>query len=334
MAFAATAGLTWRFCDPASGLHILDYPNERSLHVHPIPRSGGVAVLGGLALGAVLAGLAYPQGEKLGMVLAIGIPVVVVSFMDDRWGVHPGARILIHVLVAFMLIGSGYSPDSIELPGLSWQVSLLTESLLVLWIVWMINLFNFMDGMDGFAAGMAVIGFTTFAILGEQAGDPVFATACLLVVAAAGGFLLFNFPPARIFLGDSGSSALGFLAAAFALWASQEDLFPLWISILVFSPFIVDATVTLIRRLLRGEKVWQAHKTHYYQRLVRLGWGHRRTVLVEYLLMLSCNLSALLAVHLPTATQIGLLITWLLVYALLMIRVGRLEQRFPGKMPS
>lgn len=328
IAFAVVVGLTWRFCDPASWLHILDHPNERSLHTRPIPRSGGVAILGGLVLGAVWAGLSYPQGEKLGMVLAIGAPLVVISFVDDRRGVHSGVRMLVHTVVAFMLIGFGYIPDIIELPGLSWQVSFLTKSLLVVWVIWMINLFNFMDGMDGFAAGMAVIGFTTFAILGQRAGDPLFAIASLLVVAAATGFLLFNFPPARIFLGDTGSSTLGFLAAAFGLWASRDDLFPLWISILIFSPFIVDATVTLIRRLVQGEKIWQAHKTHYYQRLVRLGWGHRRTVLAEYLLMLSCSLSALLAVQLSTGAQLGLIGIWLLAYVLLMITVGRLEWRF------
>jgi UDP-N-acetylmuramyl pentapeptide phosphotransferase/UDP-N-acetylglucosamine-1-phosphate transferase len=189
----------------------------------------------------------------------------------------------------------------------------------------MINLYNFMDGMDGFAGGMAVIGFSTLAWLGRA--DAGFAAVCLTVAAASAGFLIHNFPPAKIFLGDTGSTTLGFLAAACSLWGSKADLFPFWVALLVFSPFIVDATVTLLRRLLRGEKVWEAHRKHYYQRLVLLGWGHRRTVLVEYALMLACAGSAELAIHLSPAGQATLAAGWLLIYGLLMWGVGRLERR-------
>jgi len=187
-----------------------------------------------------------------------------------------------------------------------------------------------MDGMDGFAGGMAVIGFTSFAILGWQAGNALFTQISLLIAGAAAGFLWFNLPPARIFLGDTGSSVLGLLAAALSLWGNRDGLFPLWAAGLIFSPFIVDATVTLLRRTLRGEKIWLPHKTHYYQRLVQLGWGHRKTVLLEYCLMLACSLSALLAEYLSTGWQVGLLVTWILIYSALMVRVKRLEQQTTG----
>jgi UDP-N-acetylmuramyl pentapeptide phosphotransferase/UDP-N-acetylglucosamine-1-phosphate transferase len=182
-----------------------------------------------------------------------------------------------------------------------------------------------MDGMDGFAGGMAVIGFSTLAWLGRA--DPGFATLCLIVAAASAGFLFHNFPPAKIFLGDTGSTTLGFLAAACSLWGSRVGLFPFWVALLVFSPFIVDATVTLLRRLLRGERIWEAHRTHYYQRLVLLGWGHRRTVLVEYALMLACAGSALLAVRLPPTGQAMMALGWVFIYSLLMRGVGWLERR-------
>ena len=145
------------------------------------------------------------------------------------------------------------------------------------------------------------------------------------LAAASAGFLTCNFPPARIFLGDTGSTALGFLAAACGLWGSRTGLFPFWVALLVFSPFIVDATVTLLRRLLRGEKVWEAHRSHYYQRLVLLGWGHRRTVLVEYALMLVCAGSAALAVRLPPAGQLGLAGGWIGVYGLLLVGVSQFQ---------
>ena len=223
-------------------------------------------------------------------------------------------------------VGGSFAPDRLELPGFAvslpgWARILLT----LLFTIWMINLYNFMDGMDGFAGGMAVIGFSTLAWLGRA--DAGFAAVCLTVAAASAGFLIHNFPPAKIFLGDTGSIALGFLAAACSLWGSKAGLFPFWVALLVFSPFIVDATVTLLRRLLRGEKVWEAHRNHYYQRLVLLGWGHHYTVLAEYALMLACAGSAGLAIHLPPAGQAMLAGGWLLVYGLLMWGVGRLERR-------
>ena len=165
----------------------------------------------------------------------------------------------------------------------------------------------------------------TMAWLGQA--DTGFAAFCLLVAAASVGFLVWNFPPARIFLGDTGSTTLGFLVAACSLWGSATGLFPFWVALLVFSPFSVDATVTLLRRLWKGERIWEAHRSHYYQRLVLLGWGHRRTVLVEYGLMLSCAAAALLAVHLPGIGQAALALGWLLIYGGLMWGVGRLERQ-------
>ena len=120
---------------------------------------------------------------------------------------------------------------------------------------------------------------------------------CLSVSASAAAFLIFNFHPAKIFLGDSGSIPLGFLAGCLALLGAQRGNWPLWFPLMVFSPFIVDATVTLLRRLLRGDKVWQAHREHFYQRLVLSGFGHRNTALAEYALMIICGAFGLLAVQ-------------------------------------
>jgi UDP-N-acetylmuramyl pentapeptide phosphotransferase/UDP-N-acetylglucosamine-1-phosphate transferase len=327
-AFLATVWLTRRFCDPASRFHILDHPTERSLHHQPVPRTGGVAVVSGVLAGWLVLTLAPLGGTPLHGIVLSALPVALVSFLDDRHGVHPGVRFLVHLGVAGLLLGAGLLPATIGLPGLVWTPPpTLAAGLAILFVVWMINLYNFMDGMDGFAGGMTVIGFATFAFCGLQAGHAPFASASLLVAAASAGFLVFNFPPARIFLGDCGSSTLGFLAAAFSLWGSLEHIFPWWTAVLIFSPFTVDATVTLCRRLLRGEKIWLPHKTHYYQRLVQLGWGHRRTLLAEYRLMLACSLSAILAGAWPPPLQIGLALLWLAAYILLMVGVERLDRR-------
>jgi UDP-N-acetylmuramyl pentapeptide phosphotransferase/UDP-N-acetylglucosamine-1-phosphate transferase len=265
---------------------------------------------------------------ELGWLAAAALLVALVSLVDDWLSIHFGVRIVVHFTAAGLLVWDGFWLQSITLPGETWALSgLLVIGLSLPFIVWMVNLYNFMDGMDGFAGGMTVIGFGTFGMLGWLAGAELFSALSLLVAAAAAGFLLFNFPPARIFMGDVGSSFLGFLAAAFMLWADRDGVFPLWIGVLVFSPFIVDASVTLITRILKRERFWEAHKTHYYQRLVQLGWGHRRTALWEYLLMVLCALSAIFAQRLSPPGQWFIIVMWLITYLLIMLAVHYLETR-------
>ncbi|HYY61762.1 MAG TPA: glycosyl transferase, partial [Burkholderiales bacterium] len=142
---------------------------------------------------------------------------------------------------------------------------------------------------------MALIGFGAYAIAAGAAGDMPLAAASVALAAAAAAFLLLNFPPARIFLGDVGSVPLGFLAAALGLAGWRDDVWPLWFPLLVFAPFIGDATLTLLRRAIRRERVWRAHREHYYQRLVLMGAGHRGTALLGYGLMAICAGAALYA---------------------------------------
>jgi len=327
-AFVISVALTRRFCDPASRLHVLDHPNERSLHSRPTPRTGGVAIFVALSVAVGLWGLGSSLTSSLyGLVAGAGI-VAALSFLDDRYGLPVSVRLPGHLVAAALLVTGGLFLPDFSLPGLAWYwPEWLGILFSLLFLVWMINLYNFMDGMDGFAAGMAVIGFGTFAVLGYMATNQLFLALNLIVVSATAGFLWFNYPPARIFMGDTGSSLLGLLAGGLSIWGAREGVFPFWVALLVFSPFIVDATVTLLRRLSRGERVWQAHKSHYYQRLVQSGWGHSKTVLYEYVLMLACGLSALLAEYLNPQGQAALILLWCLVYPMLMIGVHRMEQR-------
>jgi UDP-N-acetylmuramyl pentapeptide phosphotransferase/UDP-N-acetylglucosamine-1-phosphate transferase len=329
-AFVIAVVLTRRFCDPTSRFHILDQPNPRSLHTQPTPRSGGLAILAAVFLcgTAAIYFAGQPQEPFYSWMAGSCFLVAGISYADDRFTVPSGVRFVIHALAASALVFGGVVINPLQLPGLElampyWAGVIVT----LLFVVWMLNLYNFMDGMDGFAGGMAVFGFGTFAVLGLLAGGTLFAVLNLIIAAAALGFLVFNFPPARIFMGDVGSSTLGFLAASMSLWAAHERLFPFWAAVLVFSPFVADATVTLIRRLLRGERVWQAHKTHYYQRLVQAGWGHRKTVLFEYAVMLGCAMTALEGVHSPEKLQTVLLVGWMLFYFVFFVWVSRLAAR-------
>lgn len=328
LGFALSAWLTWRFCDPASRFHILDHPNERSLHDRPTPRSGGLAILAGIMLGLACAVWRFgPIGNLLWLSLSMFL-VATVSYIDDRHHVPVIGRLSAHLLAAGLLLWAGFSLRIFDVAGFEFSVSATAGGILsLIFIVWMINLYNFMDGMDGFAGGMAVIGFGAFALLGWQAGNSLFMLLNTVTAAAAAGFLIFNFPPARIFMGDVGSSTLGLLASTFALWGARDGIFPFWVAVLIFSPFVVDASVTLIRRLFHGERVWQAHKSHYYQKLVQAGWGHRKTVLLEYAIMLGCGVTALLGVHAPDAFQLAILAGWMLFYSVFFFWTSHLAVR-------
>ena len=326
--FAISAGLTRRFCDPASRFHILDHPNERSLHTQPTPRSGGVAVLAAILAGMLGLFWWFPNLTRMAWIGAGMLLVAGVSFVDDRRSLSVTGRLLVHVFASTLLLWGGLSLRRLPLFGMAWELPLWLGAVISLFAtVWMVNLYNFMDGMDGFAGGMAVIGFGGFAALGWLSGNVPFFVTSMIISAATAGFLVYNFPPARIFMGDVGSSTMGFLAAALSLWGARDGVFPIWTALLVFSPFVVDATVTLLARLVRGEKVWQAHRSHYYQRLVQIGWGHRRTVLWEYALMLSCVASALWLRAQAPLVQIVVFLGWVLAYSGLMALVHHMERR-------
>ncbi len=309
--------------------NLLDQPNERSLHDKPKPRIGGLGICAGLLLAFIvmpLIGLTLPA--TLAYLAGAALIVLLISFIDDLKPLSAGLRIPFHFLAAIVLIAAGFSLGNISVGGLILELPLSVGMIVsVLYVVWMINLYNFMDGMDGFAGGMTVIGFGTLALAAVSGGSTFLAAVSACVAGAALGFLFYNFPPARVFMGDTGASTLGYFAAGLSLWADREGVIPLWISVLVFSPFIVDATVTLIRRAWRRERVWVAHRSHYYQRLVQAGWGHRRTVFAEYLVMVACGGSALLALKLAPIGQWAIITLWIIVYFLFIKSIHRLNKK-------
>lgn len=275
----------------------IDTPNQRSLHQIPTPRIGGLGMIPGLIAGSVAAQSVDPL--LVGSVLVLAF----MSFFDDRRGLPVVVRFGAHLLVATLWVVLRNGDDG-------WIIMVLAT----LTIGWMINLYNFMDGSDGLAGGMALMGFGAYGVAAWWSGQSELTLISLAISGAAAGFLVFNFHPARVFLGDAGSIPLGFLAAALGLAGWRSGAWPLWFPVLVFSPFVVDATTTLLRRALRGERVWQAHREHYYQRMVRMGWGHRRTALVEYGLMLSVGISGLAVLRQSVTIQFALLAFWMAAF--------------------
>ncbi|HDQ40609.1 MAG TPA: glycosyltransferase family 4 protein [Desulfonatronum sp.] len=333
MPLLAALGFSWGLTAYLSGtrakLRILDHPNERSLHQAPVPRTGGLAILAGLAAALLLiSGLNhFPHG--LVWPLTGAVLVALISFCDDRAGVGVIPRFAMHGLAAIIALSAGLGLGSLEVGVWTWQwPGVLGLIISLLFLIWMTNLYNFMDGMDGFAGGMGLIGFCFLGLFGWLSGNAGYGLVCFSAALACAGFLVFNFPPARIFMGDTGASTLGFLAAILILFADLQELFPFWAGVLVFSPFIVDATVTLLRRLVAGERLWQAHRNHYYQRLVQLGWGHKKTVLAEYAVMLATGTSALILLRAGKTLFVPCgLFMWAAVYAALGAAIRRLELR-------
>lgn len=290
----------------------------------------GVLILGGLGWIWSSTGESIPIIDSTGWWILIMTAVIsVLSFIDDRRGLQIGVRFGVQLLAAAILvIGSGLILLSTAVPMLgviSWEW--IAAPITILFLVWMANLYNFMDGMDGFAGGMTAIGCGLLGFLGWQAHHPVISVIATLQSVAAAGFLAHNFPPAKIFMGDVGSVSTGFLAAALMVLGCRDGVFDLWVPIIVFSPFILDATLTLARRALRHEKVWEAHRDHYYQRLVLSGWGHRRTVLAEYGVMVLCGGFALLYQYASEEWRLVILGAWGMLFLSLALAVNGIEKR-------
>jgi UDP-N-acetylmuramyl pentapeptide phosphotransferase/UDP-N-acetylglucosamine-1-phosphate transferase len=301
LAFLVTLALIWWLVK--GNIPVLDLPNARSLHATAVPRTGGLGLLAGILASWALLPVSLPFTVWLAVIV-----LACVSFADDIFDLPVWVRLLTHGVFAIWFSAALLTEAN------GWLIAAFAA----LAITWMLNLYNFMDGSDGLAGGMALIGFGCYGVAAWLAGDEPFAAANFCVAASAAAFLLFNFHPARIFLGDSGSIPLGFLAAAMGIIGWVSDDWPAWLPLLVFSPFIADASVTLLKRGWRGEKVWQAHRQHYYQRMVQHGLGHRNTALLAYILMLASGASAMWATRQDPSVQFGVGIIWCAVYLTLM----------------
>jgi UDP-N-acetylmuramyl pentapeptide phosphotransferase/UDP-N-acetylglucosamine-1-phosphate transferase len=282
---------------------ILDYPNSRSLHKTPVPRIGGL----GLLLGAMLSWRLFAVDLPVSVWLSI-VVLISISITDDLWKMPVWSRLCVHSLTAAVFA-------FLTIDILDWHIQVC----LFLVIIWMTNLYNFMDGSDGLAGGMTLIGFGYYGLVACLSSNIGFAVLNFSIAAAALGFLLHNFYPARIFLGDSGAIPLGYMAAVMGLLGWLHELWSLWVPLLIFSPFITDASVTLIKRLCGGKKIWQAHREHYYQRLVQSGLGHRNTALFGYALMLAAGACAVWMNTQDMTVQLIMVAAWSAVYMGLML---------------
>ncbi|MFJ7796601.1 glycosyltransferase family 4 protein [Pseudomonas sp. NPDC096950] len=321
--------LTWILRRYALARSLIDVPNARSSHTTPTPRGGGVAiVLCFLAATVVMFFLDMLPLNQVIALLGAGSLVAILGFLDDHGHIAARWRLLGHFLAAFWALYwiGGLAPITIF--GLNIELGLFGYFVAAMFLVWMLNLYNFMDGIDGIASVEAVTVCVGAALLYSLQGGAA-VVGPLLLASAVLGFLCWNFPPARIFMGDAGSGFLGVILGIFALQAAwvSSNLFFAWLILL--GVFIVDATVTLIRRLLRGEKVYEAHRSHAYQFASRQYKRHLPVTLATGILTIAWLLPiAFLVVDGKLEGVVGLLIAYVpLVLLALKFRAGDVELR-------
>lgn len=268
-------GITTLLARVANAVGLMDVPNERSSHTISTPRGGGLAIV---ASSVAAMGFAVAVGViSASLFIALaggGAAVAVVGFLDDRSSLSAGTRLLVHFVAGAWAVAWVGHVGVLEVGGAVIRLGALGYVLSVIAVVWFLNIFNFMDGIDGLAASEAVFICAVAAVLSSYLGlnRPTVAVGTIFGGAAA-GFLIQNWPPAKIFMGDVGSGYLGFVIGVLALANGSRSPAALWTWLIVAGVFVVDSTVTLIRRMLRGERLSVAHRTHAYQILAKKG-GH------------------------------------------------------------
>ena len=253
-----------------------DRPNERSLHTRVIPRGGGLAIVGVIALLWATLSVVSSHQQRTDIFLLCGLVAVCgVGFADDRNRLSAIGRLIIELVVALLVVLSVGGPLVFSAGGLQVSIpSWLGIALAGFSIVWMTNLYNFMDGADGMVAGPSAVVALCLAVWFFNVEDTVLFYLNLGVAGSCVGFLILNWSPAKIFMGDVGSLALGYYFAVMALVGVVQHDLSIGGFILLYGLFLFDTSVTLIRRMVTGKKWWEAHSEHYYQRAVRAGFTH------------------------------------------------------------
>ena len=248
----------------------LDFPNERSSHITPTPRGAGIVIvivcLVGYVVFSVFGQLTFSWGYFLGALLIAGV-----SWLDDLHSLSFVTRLPIQFVAATLLLLSGIlnTKDLIE------PYPFISSIFFVIWIVWIVNAYNFMDGIDGIAGTQAVVAAVSWAVLTFDSGLYYYSLILFTTVSA---FLLHNWSPARVFMGDVGSAFLGFTFGSFPFMLGRRTQFNvLWLSViasLILWPFVFDTVLTLLRRIVKRERFWEAHREHIYQKMVKNGYSH------------------------------------------------------------
>jgi UDP-N-acetylmuramyl pentapeptide phosphotransferase/UDP-N-acetylglucosamine-1-phosphate transferase len=322
VAFAASTLGAGAFRQWALGRALLDVPGPRSSHVRPTPRGGGVGIVLGFLLGLLLWTLSGNalSPRALGW-LAGAVLVASVSLVDDLRGLTAPLRFGIHLLAALLLTLAGVQQGDLPL--------IIALALAFGWVALVTNIYNFMDGIDGLAGSQAIVAGLALAVAGGLVHNPLVAAGGALIAASAAGFLLHNVPPpARLFMGDVGSTFLGFNFAGLSLLGNLGvggGRLPFEFGVVVLAPFLFDGVVTLARRIVRGERWFEAHRSHYYQRLVLGGLRHGQVTTIYVGLALIAAAAGLAGLTVDQPVRQALALAAYLPMLVVVVLVWRLE---------
>jgi len=267
-----------------AAVRMLDIPNARSSHTRPTPRGGGLGIVIGVLIGAwslfATRIISMPLREIAAISLGAGI-VALIGWLDDIRRLPYRIRLVVQAISsAIILVAIGYY-HTITVPFVG-DIHLYSIGIpfALIWIMGLTNAYNFMDGIDGIAAGQGLIAGLGWAIIGFASNEMFVGLIGMLLAATSLGFLFHNWPPARIFMGDVGSAFIGFILAAIPILAAQRDPHCMVAGFLMVWPFVFDTSFTLARRMIRKENIFEAHRSHIYQRLVIAGYSHRFVTLI------------------------------------------------------
>lgn len=314
-------------------VQIMDYPSARSAHAAATPKAGGISIVLTFLVGVALLYLADPtrisQAYFLGFVGST-VTIAAVSLYDDVFNKPFLVKLSTQMLAVAVVLGSGIIIDVISLPWIGpVELGWLSWPLSFLWIIGLTNAFNFMDGLDGLAAGTAVIASSFFLVITYSLGSSFVYIHCYTVLAGSLGFLVYNFPPAKIFMGDVGSAMLGFVFATLAIIAARYDASHtsfMVVPLLLFT-FIYDTSFTFVRRWLRGENVTQAHRSHLYQLLNRMGYSHLTVSLGHYLATAVLGCAAVWMSRIGGSRRVAVFLPVLVVHVAYSVWVLRMARR-------
>lgn len=279
--------MTKFFCRFAQNTRLVDRPNERSMHITPTVRGGGVVFIA-LSL-AALPILCYYTQTPLSEVSALFFSILLlaaVSFLDDLFTLSAKLRFLAQILVSVWAVYA-LLPQQLDFLMFSVSSTALMVPFLIVTLLWSINHFNFMDGVDGICALQALFLFTAYFILFQSTDSVLYQDFSLVLILSVLGFLVYNFPPAKIFMGDVGSATLGFIVFCIALIAQQKYQIPIIYWFMLNALFLYDSSITLARRIINREQWFAAHRKHAYQRLKQTGLDTRVILLGQ--LVLNCS---------------------------------------------
>jgi UDP-N-acetylmuramyl pentapeptide phosphotransferase/UDP-N-acetylglucosamine-1-phosphate transferase len=313
--FLGSAALTYVM---ARYVRVMDVPNDRSSHSRPIPKSGGIAFVSTFLIGSLIiyfvAEVARIDDRYFWGYVVTAVLLAIVSFVDDVMEKTFVVKVLTQMLCVCVVLTSGVVLTRLAIPyfgevELGWVGYVLT----FVWILGLTNAYNFMDGLDGLAAGVAVVAAVFLCAIALQQKSAFVYLSSYLLLAGAAGFLLFNFPPAKIFMGDIGSAFLGFTFATLAVIGSSLDMGRLsfYVVPMLLFHFIFDTFFTFTRRLVRGENVLLAHRTHLYQLLNRIGYSHKAVSLFHYALGVVQGIAATVSIGLPADKRLLVFIPFL-----------------------